>query len=102
MLQDAQRHIFDKLYLAVFPGLLIFLTVISLTIISKNFLVILNKFYIENKNSDYLKIYTVFIFRLKIHILYIITLNTTLPCYVKPIIALKHIDEKLIVYCNKN
>lgn len=102
MLQDAQRHIFDKLYLAVFPGLLIFLTVMSLTIISKNFLVILNKFYIENKNSDYLKIYTVFIFRLKIHILYIITLNTTLPCYAKRIIALKHIDEKLIVYYNKN
>ncbi|KPI48194.1 ABC transporter permease [Clostridioides difficile] len=37
MLQDAQRHIFDKLYLAVFPGLLIFLTVMSLTIISKKF-----------------------------------------------------------------
>lgn len=35
MLQDAQRHIFDKLYLAIFPGLLIFLTVISLTILSK-------------------------------------------------------------------
>ncbi|XZX30510.1 oligopeptide ABC transporter permease [Clostridioides difficile] len=37
MPQDAQRHIFDKLYLAVFPGLLIFLTVMSLTIISKKF-----------------------------------------------------------------
>lgn len=35
MLQDAQRHMFDKLYLAVFPGVLIFLTVISLNIISK-------------------------------------------------------------------
>ncbi|EQG17978.1 hypothetical protein QIG_2713 [Clostridioides difficile DA00065] len=34
--------------------------------------------------------------------MYIITLNTTLPCYVKPTIALKHIDEKLIVYYNKN
>ncbi|MGO0807070.1 5-oxoproline transporter, DUF969 family subunit, partial [Clostridioides difficile] len=32
MLQDAQRHIFDKLYLAVFPGLLIFLTVMSLPV----------------------------------------------------------------------
>ncbi|MEG1311235.1 MAG: ABC transporter permease [Romboutsia sp.] len=35
MLQDAQRHMFDKLYLAIFPGLLIFLTVMSLTILSK-------------------------------------------------------------------
>ena len=35
MLQDAQKYMFDKLYLAVFPGILIFLTVISLTIISK-------------------------------------------------------------------
>ena len=33
MLQDAQKYMFDKLYLAVFPGILIFLTVISLTII---------------------------------------------------------------------
>lgn len=35
MLQDAQKYMFDKLYLAVFPGILIFLTVMSLTIISK-------------------------------------------------------------------
>lgn len=35
MLQDAQRHMFDNLYLAIFPGVLIFLTVMSLTIISK-------------------------------------------------------------------
>lgn len=34
MLQDAQKHIFDNLYLAIFPGLLIFLTILSLTIIS--------------------------------------------------------------------
>lgn len=37
MLQDAQKHIFDKLYLAVFPGILIFLVVVSLTIISRQF-----------------------------------------------------------------
>lgn len=37
MLQDAQRHIFDNLYLAVFPGLFIFFTVMSLTIISRKF-----------------------------------------------------------------
>ncbi|CEO07943.1 ABC transporter permease [Paraclostridium sordellii] len=35
MLQDAQKYMFDRLYLAVFPGILIFLTVMSLTIISK-------------------------------------------------------------------
>ena len=35
MLQDAQKYIFDNLYLAVFPGMLIFFTVMSLTIISK-------------------------------------------------------------------
>ena len=37
MLQDAQKYIFDKLYLAIFPGFLIFLTVVSLTIISISF-----------------------------------------------------------------
>lgn len=34
MLQDAQKYMFDNLYLAVFPGLLIFFTVMSLTVIS--------------------------------------------------------------------
>ena len=29
MLQDAQRHMFDNLYLAIFPGILIFLTVMT-------------------------------------------------------------------------
>lgn len=37
MLQSAQKHIFDSGYLAVFPGILIFLTVMSLNVIGDKF-----------------------------------------------------------------